>query len=81
MEVWYVIGIKKNHEFKGNDGERVRGQLLFLANDAAPGSGVEGQYCREQFVSERVHLNAKVGDVIEIYFNRYGRIDNIKVAS
>lgn len=44
MEKWYVIGIKKNHEFKGNDGERVRGQLLFLANDAAPGSGVEGQY-------------------------------------
>lgn len=81
MEKWFVIGIKKNHEFKGNDGERVRGQLLFLANDAAPGSGVDGQYCREQFVSARVQLNVEVGDQICIFFNRYGRIDSIEVAS
>lgn len=81
MEKWYVIGIKKNHEFKGNDGERVRGQLLFLANDAAPGSGVMGQYCREQFVSDRVQLSVEVGDQICIFFNRYGRIDSIEVAS
>lgn len=81
MEKWYVIGIKKNHEFKGNDGEFVRGQLLFLANDAVPGSGVEGQYCREQFVSNRVNLNVQVGDQICIYFNRYGRIDSIQVAA
>lgn len=78
MEKWYVIGIKKNHEFKGNDGDRVRGQLLFLANDAAPDSGVVGQYCREQFVSDRVSLNVNVGDEIIIYFNRYGRIDSIQ---
>lgn len=81
MEKWYVIGIKKNHEFKGNDGEMVRGQILFLANDAAPGSGIEGQYCREQFVSNRVNLAVSVGDEIHIYFNRYGRIDNIQVAA
>ena len=81
MEKWYVIGIKKNHEFKGNDGERVRGQLLFLANDAAPGSGGEGQYCREQFVSDRVQLSVEVGVQICIYFNRYGRIDSIQVAA
>lgn len=81
MEKWYVIGIKKNHQFKGNDGEFVTGQLLFLANDATPGSGVDGQYCREQFVSNRVNLVVEVGDQICIYFNRYGRIDSIQVAS
>lgn len=78
MEKWYVIGIKKNHQFKGNDGEFVTGQLLFLCNDAQTGSGIEGQYCREQFVSNRVNLNVEVGDQICIYFNRYGRIDSIQ---
>lgn len=79
MEIWYVIGIKKNHSFKGSDGETITGQLLFLANDAAPGSGVDGQYCREQFVSNRVNLRVEVGDKIAVYFNRYGRIDKIEV--
>lgn len=78
MEKWYVIGVKRNHQFKGNDGELVTGQLLFLAIDSVPGQGIDGQICREQFVSNRVKLDVKVGDTIIIYFNRYGRIENIE---
>lgn len=86
METWEVVGVDTNAEVNIRaENKLIRGVKLFLIGDAPDdGKGrYRGRICRDQFLSNE-RLNAlKVqplpGDVITIYFNRYGDIIKIDV--
>lgn len=84
MEVWKILGIESNANFKGNDGSVVAGIRLHLARDAELGSGLTGQEVRNQFISNQAvqkhQIKAEVGKMITFEFNRFGNICKVEVA-
>lgn len=90
MEVWEVVGVDTNAQinFK-NDNRTVNGVRWQLVGDAPrdlknPGRFL-GRVVKDQFVSNE-RLNAlgvapKPGDIITLYFNRYGDIERVDVNS
>ena len=73
-----VVG-KKPLNFTAEDGKVIDGAHLFVTYEE---TGVEGFAAEKLFISS-TKLNAKdvsVGDVLEIYFNRYGKVDKVTVA-
>lgn len=84
MEVWKILGIEQNANFKGTDGSVVQGIRLHLARDAELGSGLTGQEVRNQFISNQAvqkhQIKAEVGCMITFEFNRFGNICKVEVA-
>lgn len=87
MELWEVIGVDTNAVITiKQEGKTIRGVKFFLVGDAPAGEGsrYRGRICREQFISHdrlgRIGVEPLPGDLIELYFNRYGDIENIKRA-
>ena len=73
-----VVG-KKPLNFTTEDGKVIDGVHLYVTYDEA---GVEGVVAEKLFISS-TKLNVKdvsIGDVLEIYFNRYGKVDKVTVA-
>lgn len=89
MEIWEVVGVDTNAvvTIKAENNKQIRGVKLFLVGDAPDdGSGrYRGRICREQFLSNERLAALKVqpmpGDIIEIYFNRYGDVAKILINS
>ena len=86
METWQVVGIDGKAAVKFNDGRVVEGVRWFLVGDAPqdkPGRYV-GQIVKDQFVSnERVSMlgvKPQPGQIITLYFNRFGDIAKVEVA-
>lgn len=88
METWEVIAVDKNSimRFK-NEGKEIHGVRLLLRG-SEPAGGDRDRYLgfnwHDQFISnERMQaLNAapRPGDVINIFFNRYGDIIKLDIA-
>lgn len=73
-----VVG-KKILNFTAEDGKVIDGAHLFVTYEE---TGVEGVAAEKLFISS-TKINAKdvsVGDVLEIFFTRYGKVDKVKVA-
>lgn len=79
MEEWTVLGFQKNADFKGQNGETVRGTRLFLVAPADPETGSVGEVVNVQFITAKTKYEPCVGDRIRMYFNRYGKIQQIEV--
>lgn len=79
MEEWTVVGFQKNAEFTGQNGELVRGTRLFLLAPADPQSRAVGEVVNIQFITAKTDYEPCVGDRIRMYFNRYGKIQQIEV--
>lgn len=79
MEEWTVLGFQSNAKFQGQDGETVRGIRLFLAAPADPDTGAVGEVVNVQFITAKTKYDPCVGDRIRMYFNRYGKIQQIEV--
>ena len=88
MEVWEVVGVDTNAQIKfNNDNRVVTGIRWHLVGDAPVDlknpTRYLGRVVKDQFVSHE-RLNAlgvapKPGDIITIYFNRYGDIAKVDV--
>lgn len=87
METWEVVGVDTNATITIKaEGRSIRGVKLFLVGDAPDYDGrYRGKVCREQFLSNERLGALKVqplpGDIITLYFNRFGdviRIDVVK---
>ena len=85
MEIWEVVGVDTNSVITIKaEGKSIRGIKLFLVGDAPSGEGNRylGRVCREQFVSNdrlgRLGVQPMPGDLINLYFNRYGDIEKIE---
>lgn len=86
MEIWEVIGVDTNAQVSIKaEGKTFRGVKLFLVGDAPDENGrYRGKVCREQFLSNERLQQLKVapqpGDLITIYFNRFGDVAKIDIA-
>ena len=85
METWEVIGVDTNAQVNiKSEGKIIDGVKLFLVGEAPAENGrYRGKVCREQFLSNERLQVLKVapqpGELITIYFNRYGDISKIEV--
>ena len=85
MEVWEVIGVDTNAQVNiKSENKIIRGIKLFLIGDAPDNSGrYRGKQCREQFISNErlaaLNVQPLTGDVITIYFNRFGDLAKIEI--
>ena len=73
-----VVG-KKPLNFTTEDGKTIDGTHIFVTYEE---TGVEGVVAEKLFVSS-TKFDTKyvcVGDSLEIYFNRYGKVDKVTVA-
>lgn len=85
MEVWEVVGVDKNAQIKFNDGRTVNGIRWHLVGDApADVQRYMGKVVKDQFVSNErlaaLNVAPKPGDIITMYFNRYGDIAKVEIA-
>ena len=77
--MYHVVGIRKNMSFNTKDGGEMSGLKLPLI---CPDDHVEGMATDSFFISSKASCyqtaaSLKPEDDIEIFFNRYGKIDSI----
>lgn len=70
-----VVGIQEV-DYENKSGLRVQGKRLFLTyeSDKILGSGVEAVY-----IPQRVECDVKIGDTINILYNRFGKVDKVVI--
>ncbi len=87
METWKVLAVDRKAVIKfKTEGKEVPGVRLLLQG-AEPAFGADDRYIgfnwHDQFISyERVKklgVEPMPGDVVQLYFNRYGDIEEIKI--
>ena len=84
MEQWQVVGVDTKALIKFQDGKQVPGVRWHLVGDAPEeGNRYLGQVVKDQFVSNErlaaLNVAPKPGDVITLYFNRYGDIAKVEI--
>lgn len=86
METWEVVGVDTKSEITIKaEGKLIRGVKLYLIGDAPEDRNGRylGRMCREQFLSNdrlgALGVAPRPGDLITIYFNRYGDVCKIDV--
>lgn len=85
METWEVVGVDTAAVITIKaENKTIRGVKLFLVGDAPDNDGrYRGRVCREQFLSNERLGQLKVtpmpGDVIVMYFNRFGDVAKVEV--
>ena len=88
METWFVLGVDTRSTITIKaEGKRISGIKLFLQGDAPtdePGRYL-GCVVREQFISHdrlvRLGVEPMPGDMVTLYFNRFGDLDKMDVES
>lgn len=85
MEIWEVVGVDTKTSIKFQDGRTVNGVRWHLVGDApADPERYRGKVVKDQFVSNErlaaLGVAPLPGDVITLYFNRYGDIAKVEVA-
>lgn len=70
-----VIGLGKV-DFETRDGNRIIGYSVFVTFHR---SGVDGLAAEKFFISDSKFSASpfKLGDIVEIFFNRYGKVNSI----
>lgn len=85
METWEVVGVDTKGKMTIKAENRTYdGIYLYLLGDAPDNSGrYRGRVVREQFISNErlaaLNVQPLPGDVITIYFNRFGSIAQIDI--
>lgn len=75
--IYTVLG-KRPVSFTASDGKTISGVSVYVGADAE-GEGAVGLVCDKFFISNEKLPKAEivVGKDVEIYFNRYGKVDKI----
>lgn len=87
MEVWKVLAVDTDYKFKSrNDGNMVPGIRLLLTppvNECGDRTRFRGFEWMEQFITNErmreLNVQPMPGDTIQLIFNRYGSIEEIKI--
>ena len=78
MEIIFIVGYK-DMAFTGQDGNEVRGRKYFYVCDE---NGVTGQASGSFFLTEsalsHVGYVPNVEDQVEVYYNRYGKVSQLR---
>ncbi len=75
-----IIGIRST-QFKGNNGDKVSGKNIYLAFplEKGEGLGTERIFITDAKLNKWTY-QPKVGDEVNISYNRYGRCDGMSPA-
>lgn len=84
MEVWKIVGVDTKAQIKFNDGRTVNGVRWHMIGEAPADPGrYLGDVVKDQFVSNErmasLNVAPKPGDLIVMYFNRYGDIAKVEI--
>lgn len=85
METWEIVGVDTKATIKFNDGRSVDGARWYMLGDAPDDRNDRylGKVVKDQFVSnERLKalgVLPQPGQIITLYFNRYGDIAKVDV--
>lgn len=87
METWEVLAIDKNAVMRIKSENKEIPGVRFLLRGSEPVGGTNDRYLgfnwHDQFVSnarlEKLNVQPMPGDVINIYFNRYGDIIKLEI--
>ena len=75
------VGIEKVDYTSRNTGDRVRGTNLYVHYPSEDRPGLQGERCDKLYVKEAIDCSSlSVGDDIEVYYNRYGKVDMVHLA-
>lgn len=74
-----VVGVRRDMSFSGNDGKNIAGAKIFCLSEDPR---IEGHATDSFFIPSTSVAYASVAGIcpdsdIEIYFNRYGKVDSI----
>lgn len=74
-----VLGIQKNVNFKSQDGNQITGMNLYFGtvNQYVDGYATEKAFISTSKACFAIGQSLKVGDDVECYYNRFGKIDDI----
>ncbi len=75
-----IIGIKPT-QFKGNSGEEISGKNIYVTYPLEKGEGVGAEriFLTDAKLNEWTY-KPKVGDEVNVSYNRYGRCDGMSPA-
>ena len=72
-----IVGIRRNFSFLTKDGKEISGSNIYITRDQ---EGVEGLMCEKYFLNSKFDTTPlKPGVDIELFFNRYGKVDSYHV--
>lgn len=75
-EIWDVVGYRVV-SFKDESGRMVNGYNLYLTRPGDPDK-MSGTECQKLFISSQyVKYGPVVGDTVQLFFNRYGKVSSI----
>lgn len=78
MEVMTIVGYR-DMSFKGNDGSDVTGrQFFFVMNDPQVQGQVAGKFFLSSAALGNIGYIPTIGDEVEVYYNRYGKVSQIR---
>ncbi|PKM73905.1 MAG: hypothetical protein CVU91_02330 [Firmicutes bacterium HGW-Firmicutes-16] len=75
-----VIGMKKL-DFQTPENQTIKGYKVFCTYSNADDKNLVGTACEDFFISENKASGwlPKVGEEIEIVYNKYGKVDHVNV--
>ena len=79
-----IIGFERS-DFSTADGKSITGCNVYISRDIAPGKG-KGQAVERIYLSDAkaekmgIDLAADVGKNIQVFYNRFGKVDQITLA-
>lgn len=78
MEVMTIVGYR-DMSFKGNDGSDVTGrQFFFTMKDPQVQGEMAGKFFLSAAALSHIGYIPGVGDEVEVYYNRYGKVSQIR---
>lgn len=82
MKSYEVIGIEEVSYTSKRTNQLVNGRRLHLVSDFAETNKYANGNCAEQiFTSCQNVNNVTVGDTIELYYNKYGNVEDLRIVS
>ena len=73
-----VVGFRKV-QYTNKVGKEVRGTELYVVNDEVR-EGVTGYETDKLWLSERITYCPKVNEIVRVYYNRFGTVDEVVTA-
>lgn len=82
MKSYEVIGIEEVKYTSKRTNQQVSGRRLHLVSDFSETNKSANGNCAEQVFTACQNVNnVEVGDTIELYYNKYGSVEDLRVVS
>lgn len=82
MKTYEVIGIEEVKYTSKRTNQEVSGRRLHLVSDFAENNKTAQGNCAEQVFTSCNSVNdVEVGNIIELYYNKYGSVEDLRIVT